>query len=92
MAFFLALQLGLEMSQFWYAHSLAIKINFLQNQSYSICRPYWAMVSMLSFLYQIVLIQFTGGSLVSKGAISVGDLSSLLLYTVYVGSGLQMLT
>ncbi|KZT21094.1 hypothetical protein NEOLEDRAFT_1139947 [Neolentinus lepideus HHB14362 ss-1] len=33
-----------------------------------------------------------GGTLVSNGAISVGDLSSLLLYTVYVGSGMQMLT
>ncbi|KAH9949263.1 P-loop containing nucleoside triphosphate hydrolase protein [Amylocystis lapponica] len=33
-----------------------------------------------------------GGTLVSSGAISVGDLTSLLLYTVYVGSGLQTLT
>ncbi|KAJ3896446.1 P-loop containing nucleoside triphosphate hydrolase protein [Lentinula edodes] len=33
-----------------------------------------------------------GGSLVSQGEITVGDLTSLLLYTVYVGSGLQMLT
>ncbi|KAI0657674.1 P-loop containing nucleoside triphosphate hydrolase protein [Cubamyces menziesii] len=33
-----------------------------------------------------------GGTLVSEGAITVGDLTSLLLYTVYVGSGLQMLT
>ncbi|TFK21989.1 ATP-binding cassette transporter [Coprinopsis marcescibilis] len=33
-----------------------------------------------------------GGTLVSRGEISVGDLTSLLLYTVYVGSGLQMLT
>lgn len=33
-----------------------------------------------------------GGTLVSQGAITVGDLTSLLLYTVYVGSGLQMLT
>jgi len=33
-----------------------------------------------------------GGSMVSQGQISVGDLTSLLLYTVYVGSGLQMLT
>ncbi|KAF8070392.1 P-loop containing nucleoside triphosphate hydrolase protein [Lyophyllum atratum] len=33
-----------------------------------------------------------GGTLVSHGVISVGDLTSLLLYTVYVGSGLQMLT
>ncbi|EJD08405.1 uncharacterized protein FOMMEDRAFT_101808 [Fomitiporia mediterranea MF3/22] len=33
-----------------------------------------------------------GGSLVSKGAISVGDLTSMLLYTVYVGNGLSMLT
>ncbi|KAF8633262.1 hypothetical protein AX17_004438 [Amanita inopinata Kibby_2008] len=33
-----------------------------------------------------------GGTLVSHGQISVGDLTSLLLYTVYVGSGLQMLT
>lgn len=33
-----------------------------------------------------------GGTLVAQGAITVGDLTSLLLYTVYVGSGLQMLT
>lgn len=33
-----------------------------------------------------------GGTLVSSGAISVGDLTSLLLYTVYVGGGLQTLT
>jgi putative ABC transport system ATP-binding protein len=37
-------------------------------------------------------IIFAGGSLVSHGEISVGELTSLLLYTVYVGSGLQMLT
>ncbi|KAI0343512.1 P-loop containing nucleoside triphosphate hydrolase protein [Trametopsis cervina] len=33
-----------------------------------------------------------GGTLVSSGAISVGDLTSLLMYTVYVGGGLQTLT
>ena len=33
-----------------------------------------------------------GGTLVSRGEISVGDLSTLLLYTAYVGTGLQMLT
>ncbi|THV05164.1 hypothetical protein K435DRAFT_790548 [Dendrothele bispora CBS 962.96] len=33
-----------------------------------------------------------GGTLVSQGQITVGDLTSLLLYTVYVGNGLQMLT
>lgn len=33
-----------------------------------------------------------GGSLVSRGVISVGDLTSMLLYTVYVGNGLSMLT
>ncbi|KAI0740623.1 P-loop containing nucleoside triphosphate hydrolase protein [Earliella scabrosa] len=33
-----------------------------------------------------------GGTLVSRGTISMGDLTSLLLYTVYVGNGLQMLT
>ncbi|KAJ7655726.1 P-loop containing nucleoside triphosphate hydrolase protein [Mycena polygramma] len=33
-----------------------------------------------------------GGTLVSQGQISVGDLTSLLLYTVYVGNGLSMLT
>ncbi|EKM81172.1 hypothetical protein AGABI1DRAFT_72028 [Agaricus bisporus var. burnettii JB137-S8] len=33
-----------------------------------------------------------GGSLVSQGVITVGDLTSLLLYTVYVGNGLSMLT
>ncbi|KAJ2928652.1 hypothetical protein H1R20_g8473, partial [Candolleomyces eurysporus] len=35
---------------------------------------------------------WSGGTLVSRGEISVGDLTSLLLYTAYVGSGLQMLT
>ncbi|KAI0276183.1 P-loop containing nucleoside triphosphate hydrolase protein [Russula aff. rugulosa BPL654] len=33
-----------------------------------------------------------GGTLVSNGQISVGELTSLLMYTLYVGSGLQMLT
>ena len=33
-----------------------------------------------------------GGTLVSRGQISVGELTSLLMYTVYVGNGLQMLT
>ncbi|KAF8263750.1 hypothetical protein EI94DRAFT_1874774 [Lactarius quietus] len=33
-----------------------------------------------------------GGSLVSRGQISVGELTRLLIYTVYVGSGLQMIT
>ncbi|KAK0226340.1 P-loop containing nucleoside triphosphate hydrolase protein [Armillaria fumosa] len=33
-----------------------------------------------------------GGTLVARGEISVGDLTSLLLYTVYVGNGLQMIT
>ncbi|KAG9312179.1 P-loop containing nucleoside triphosphate hydrolase protein [Chiua virens] len=33
-----------------------------------------------------------GGTLVAQGAITVGDLTSLLLYTAYVGNGLQMLT
>ena len=28
----------------------------------------------------------------SRGQISVGELTSLLLYTVYVGNGLQMIT
>lgn len=38
-----------------------------------------------------ILTKFLGGSLVSQGIISVGDLTSLLLYTVYVGNGLQLL-
>lgn len=46
----------------------------------------------ISRLYNICLSGVSGGSLVSQGIISVGDLTSLLLYTVYVGSGLQMLT
>jgi len=37
-------------------------------------------------------IVLLGGSLVSSGQISVGELTSLLMYTVYVGNGLQMLT
>lgn len=35
---------------------------------------------------------YPGGTMVSHGEISIGDLTSLLMYTVYVGSGLQMLT
>ncbi|KAJ7655385.1 P-loop containing nucleoside triphosphate hydrolase protein [Mycena rosella] len=33
-----------------------------------------------------------GGILVSKGQITVGDLTSLMFYTAYVGNGLSMLT
>ncbi|KAG6864786.1 hypothetical protein C0991_007160 [Blastosporella zonata] len=44
-------------------------------------------ISLLTESYSLV-----GGTLVSHGEISVGDLTSLLLYTVYVGSGLQMLS
>ena len=33
-----------------------------------------------------------GGTLVSRGAITVGDLTSLLLYTAYVGSALGLLS
>ncbi|KAI5988152.1 P-loop containing nucleoside triphosphate hydrolase protein [Pisolithus albus] len=33
-----------------------------------------------------------GGTLVAQGVITVGNLTSLLLYTVYVGNGLQMLS
>ncbi|KAN0137888.1 P-loop containing nucleoside triphosphate hydrolase protein [Lactarius tabidus] len=33
-----------------------------------------------------------GGSLMSRGQISVGELTSLSMYTVYIGSGLWMLT
>ena len=40
----------------------------------------------------ILNCQLLGGTLVSRGEISVGDLSTLLLYTAYVGTGLQMLT
>ena len=50
------------------------------------------MVNTFYEVIAVILIDFAGGSLVSKGSISVGDLTSLLLYTVYVGSGLQTLT
>jgi putative ABC transport system ATP-binding protein len=33
-----------------------------------------------------------GGSQVASGLITVGDLTSLLMYTAYVGGSLQMLT
>jgi ABC-type multidrug transport system fused ATPase/permease subunit len=33
----------------------------------------------------------SGGTLVSRGEISVGDLTSLLLYSAYVGGSLSML-
>ena len=32
-----------------------------------------------------------GGTLVSRGEITMGDLTSLLMYTAYVGGGLQMI-
>lgn len=56
------------------------------------CLHYWDMASLVFIEVLIILISCTGGTLVSHGEISVGDLTSLLLYTVYVGSGLQMLT
>ena len=43
-------------------------------------------------MFVILNVFPVGGTLVSHGEISVGDLTSLLLYTVYVGTGLQMLT
>ena len=50
---------------------------------------YGAMTSEIAAVRNIDCEQ--GGTLVSKGMISVGDLTSLLLYTVYVGGGLQTL-
>lgn len=38
------------------------------------------------------MTSWAGGTLVSRGSITMGDLTSLLLYTIYVGNGLQMLT
>jgi len=56
-----------------------------------LCYVYWDMVGV--FLKQSPFAdKLEGGSLVSHGYLSIGDLTSLLLYTVYVGSGLQMLT
>ena len=60
---------------------------------------YWLCSHMVCFavhrsfeMYSRVDYWVAGGSLVSQGVISVGELTSLLVYTVYVGSGLQMLT
>ena len=38
------------------------------------------------------LLSIKGGNLVSHGVVSVGDLTSMLLYTVYVGNGLSLLS
>lgn len=51
-----------------------------------------ARLRLPRILMQLSKYICVGGTLVSQGAITVGDLTSLLLYTVYVGSGLQMLT
>jgi ABC-type multidrug transport system fused ATPase/permease subunit len=40
----------------------------------------------------ILTLLTVGGSLVAKGTISVGDLTSLLMYTAYLGGGLASLT
>lgn len=40
----------------------------------------------------IVTLLTYGGHLVSLGALTVGDLTSLLMYTVYLGSGIAMMT
>lgn len=53
---------------------------------------YVARAQLPCILVKISKYICIGGTLVSQGAITVGDLTSLLLYTVYVGSGLQMLT
>jgi hypothetical protein len=52
----------------------------------------WFVNSRLAASRRIYLTVILGGSLVSSGQISVGELTSLLMYTLYVGSGLQMLT
>lgn len=48
---------------------------------------YGSVIPRLGSLCSNTLIP--GGTLVSQGQISVGDLTSLLLYTVYVGNGVS---
>jgi putative ABC transport system ATP-binding protein len=43
-------------------------------------------------VYTELMGDCTGGSQVASGLITVGDLTSLLMYTAYVGGSLQMLT
>ena len=59
----------------------------------SLSYAFWDMVRGSRILTTLTTTDgLLGGTLVSRGEISVGDLTSLLLYTAYVGSGLQMLT
>jgi ABC-type multidrug transport system fused ATPase/permease subunit len=53
---------------------------------------YGSWTSGLTASERVALSPHLGGSLVSHGQISVGELTSLLMYTVYVGNGLQMIT
>lgn len=54
---------------------------------------FWVMVRLLCTFISINYDEARlGGTLVSRGEITMGDLTTLLMYTVYVGSGLQMLT
>ncbi|KAH7098295.1 P-loop containing nucleoside triphosphate hydrolase protein [Auriculariales sp. MPI-PUGE-AT-0066] len=52
---------------------------------------FWGASGWSGNITMLVLLGY-GGQLVSKGAITVGDLSSMLFYSFYVGSGLSMLT
>ena len=63
----------------------------MERERYTACPAWIRCANKLLHLPPLTQVFDLGGTLVSRGDISVGNLTSLLLYTVYVGNGLQML-
>ncbi|KAI9634242.1 putative ATP-binding cassette transporter [Dioszegia hungarica] len=53
---------------------------------------FWGMSGLTGNLAMLCLLGYAGGHLVSHGEITVGDLTSLLMYSAYVGGSVSGLT
>ncbi|EUC61798.1 ABC multidrug transporter [Rhizoctonia solani AG-3 Rhs1AP] len=72
----------------------ATKVNHVQDLAIKEARAAALFFGATGWSGNVVVLGLLayGGSLVSRGQISVGDLTSLLMYTAYVGGSLSMLS
>ncbi|KAG8762519.1 ATP-binding cassette permease mdl1, partial [Ceratobasidium sp. 423] len=72
----------------------AAKVNHVQDLAIKEARAAAMFFGATGWSGNVVVLGLLayGGSLVSRGQISVGDLTSLLMYTAYVGGSLSMLS
>ncbi|QRV97861.1 ABC transporter transmembrane region [Ceratobasidium sp. AG-Ba] len=72
----------------------AAKVDLVQSLAIKEARASAAFFGTTGWAGNVIVLGLLGygGSLVSRGQISVGDLTSLLMYTAYVGGSLSMLS